>query len=676
MKEIIIAIAIIFNLSLNAQIINTIAGNGTRAYSGDGAPATAAEFNYPAGIAIDAVGNIYIADQNNNRIRKITTLGIISTIAGNGSVGYSGDGGAAIAAKLHSPTGLALDAVGNLYIADFFNNRIRKINTAGIITTIAGNGNFGYSGDGAAATTAELKYPNGIALDAVGNIYIADNNSNRIRLVNTAGIISTIAGNGTAGYSGDGALASSAQLNFPTAVTVDAVGNLYIADGFNNRIRSVNTAGIISTIAGNGTAGYSGDGAPAIAAQFNNPMGLAIDAGGNLYIADQYNHCIRMVNTTGIISTVAGNGTQGFSGDGSMATLAQLNNPFSVIIDAANIMYIGDQFNQRIRISAPCVTPTITVNSVTVCAGNTATLTANGAATYSWSTGETVASIMVTPTITTSYTLAVATGTCTNSAETIVTVNNPTTATINPVACNSLTINAITYTATGTYSQNLSNAQGCDSTLTIQAVIKTPTTATISPVACNSVTINAITYTATGTYTQNLSNAQGCDSMLTIKTTINPLPTLTIIASSATICAGSTVTLTVNGANTYTWNTNETTTSIIVSPTVTSTYTIMGVDASGCENITTFTQTVTNCGTTSVTQYDATNNLQVYPNPFVNELTITSTAKINALLFGILGNKINEFVLQNGTQTITLNDLEPGIYYLQVDTIKVKIIKQ
>lgn len=354
-KIILLTIAVAFiGLVSNAQIINTFAGNGSTGYSGDGAAATLAQFFNPWAVAIDAAGNVYIADGGNNCIRKVNTGGVITTIAGiAGFGGYSGDGGAATIAKLSGPVGVALDAAGNLYIAESGNLRIRKVNTSGIISTFAGNGTLGYSGDGAAATLAQLNYPTGVAVDAAGNVYIGDQGNNCIRKVNTGGIISTIAGNGINGYSGDGAAATLAMLSTPAGVAVDAVGNVYISDLNNQRIRKVNTSGIITTIAGTGVAGYSGDGNAATLAQVNQPAGIAVDTGGNVYLADFSNNCIRKINTGGIISTIAGTGVQGFSGDGAAATLAQLNRPYGVAVDAGNV-FIADYYNQRIRkVSAP-----------------------------------------------------------------------------------------------------------------------------------------------------------------------------------------------------------------------------------------------------------------------------------------------------------------------------------
>jgi sugar lactone lactonase YvrE len=246
-------------------------------------------------VAVDSSGNIYIADTYNERIRKVSTSGIITTVAGNGAATFSGDGGAATSAELHGPSGVAVDSSGNIYIADTYNERIRKVSTSGIITTVAGNGTGGYSGDGGAATSAELYYPSGVAVDSSGNIYIADRNNDRIREVSTSGIITTVAGNGTWGYSGDSGAATSAELYGPSGVAVDSSGNIFFVEDGNNRVRKVSASGIITTVAGNGTGGYSGDGGVATSAELYTPYGVAVDSSGNIYIADLNNNRIRKV---------------------------------------------------------------------------------------------------------------------------------------------------------------------------------------------------------------------------------------------------------------------------------------------------------------------------------------------------------------------------------------------
>ncbi|MBZ5538692.1 MAG: hypothetical protein LAO31_22320 [Acidobacteriia bacterium] len=336
-----------------AGAISTAAGIGTFGFAGDGGPAASAQLNYPQGLALDVGGNLYIGDTLNSRVRKVTPAGVISTAAGIGTFGFSGDGGPATSAKLGSPYSLAVDAGGNLYIADSGNYRIRKVTPTGVISTVAGNGTRGFSGDGGPATSAQLGVANGVAVDAGGNLYIADLENYRVRKVTPAGVISTVAGNGTRGFSGDGGPATSAQLDLSYGLAVDAGGNLYIADSGNYRIRKVTPAGVISSFAGKGSQGFSGDGGPATSAQLYSPGGLAVDAGGNLFIAEVNNDRIREVTVAGVIITVAGNGTRGFSGDGGPATLAQLDTPYCLAIDAKGKLYISDEYNARIRKVSP-----------------------------------------------------------------------------------------------------------------------------------------------------------------------------------------------------------------------------------------------------------------------------------------------------------------------------------
>ena len=326
--------------------ITTVAGSGTGGYSGDVVPATSASLWDPGGVAVDATGNLYIADTMNYRIRKVTPTGVIRTVAGNGQYKFSGDGGPATAAALSRPTGVAVGGAGNLYIADTYNNRIRKVSPAGIMTTVAGNGLAIFSGDGGPGTSASLLPPSGVAVDAAGNLYIADAWNHRIRKVSPAGIISTLAGNGAYKFSGDGGPATAASLAYPWGAAVDAAGNLYIADRDNNRIRKVSPSGIITTVAGGGSGG---DGGPSASASLRGPVGVALDAAGNLYIADRGNQRIRKVSPGGIISTVAGSGILGYSGDGGPATAAALSQPTGVTVDAAGNLYIADLGNNRIR---------------------------------------------------------------------------------------------------------------------------------------------------------------------------------------------------------------------------------------------------------------------------------------------------------------------------------------
>jgi uncharacterized protein (TIGR03437 family) len=318
-------------------MITSVAGNGT--FSGDHGPATSAQLLFPWGVAADSAGNVYIADEGNNRIRKVSG-GVIATVAGSGSYGFSGDNGPATSAQLDLPRGVAVDSAGNLYIADYGNNRIRKV-SSGVITTVAGGGSS--LGDNGPATSAQLNSPSGVAVDSAGNLYIADSGNQRIRKV-SSGVIATVAGGGSS--LGDNGPATSAQLNAPQGVAVDSDGNLYIADSLNYRIRKVSN-GVITTVAGNGTAGFSGDNGPAASAQLGGPSGVAVDSAGNLYIAD--NNRIRKVSG-GVITTVAGSATYGFSGDNGPATGAQLNTSQGVAVAPAGNVYIADQANNRIRL--------------------------------------------------------------------------------------------------------------------------------------------------------------------------------------------------------------------------------------------------------------------------------------------------------------------------------------
>ena len=337
----------------SAGTITTFAGTGVQGNSGDGGAATSAQLYNPIAVSVDIYGNVYIADYGNHKIRMVSSTGIITTIAGTGTVGNSGDGGAATSAQLYYPTGVSVDISGNVYIADQYNHKIRKVTSAGIITTLAGTGTAGYNGDGNAATSAQLNYPMAVSVDVSGNVYIAEGGNNKIRMVTSSGIITTIAGTGTIGSSGDGGAATSAQLNGPAGVSVDISGNVYIADGNNNKIRKVTSAGIITTLAGTGTAGYNGDGNAATSAQLNYPMAVSVDVSGNVYIAEGGNNKIRMVTSSGIITTIAGTGTPGDSGDGGAATSAQLYYPNGVSVDISGNVYIVDSVNHNIRVVGP-----------------------------------------------------------------------------------------------------------------------------------------------------------------------------------------------------------------------------------------------------------------------------------------------------------------------------------
>jgi hypothetical protein len=348
--------------SVSYGTITTVAGTGKIGFSGNGGLATAAQLWDPTCVALDSAANLYIGDLTNHDVREVAvSTGIISTYAGTQVAGYSGDKGPANAAQMNGPTACAIDSSGNLYLAD--GNVIRKVSvTTGIITTIVGNGQDeettigSFSGDGGPALLAGINLPNGIAVD--GNLYIADNGNQRIRMVSAAtGIITTIAGTGTSGFSGDGGMATSAKIYNPAGIAVDSSGDVYFADGANNVIRKVTVAtGVISTIAGKGNSaeGFFGDGGLATDASFRGPTGVALDSAGDVYVADSGNQRIRKITVlTGIIQTVVGNGTPGYAGDGGTATQAALFAPHGITFDSKGVMYIADYENGAVRKITP-----------------------------------------------------------------------------------------------------------------------------------------------------------------------------------------------------------------------------------------------------------------------------------------------------------------------------------
>jgi sugar lactone lactonase YvrE len=372
-------------------MITTVAGNGSGDYSGDDGPATLASLRKPHAVcAYEALAPAYlvIADPSNHRIREVNLkTGIITKVAGTLWSGYNGDNRSATSARLYYPFGVHVDPSHNTYIADTYNHRIRKVDgKTGIITTVAGIGSKGFSGDGGPATSARLRYPFNVFLDSTGNIYIVDTYNYRIRKVDAATkIITTVVGDGAAKFRGDGGLATDASIRKAYDVALDSAGNLFIADTHNHVIRKVEaTTGIINTVVGQGfSAGFSGDGGLATDARLNAPTGVYVDESGNIYVVDTKNDVIRKVDaTTNIINSVAGNGTAGFSGDGGLATLAQLDYPEAVWVDSSGNMFIVDTNNCRIRRVDATTGIITTVAGTTYCGYNGNNQPATDAALY------------------------------------------------------------------------------------------------------------------------------------------------------------------------------------------------------------------------------------------------------------------------------------------------------
>ncbi|HXB13988.1 MAG TPA: hypothetical protein VNZ45_18505, partial [Bacteroidia bacterium] len=698
--------------------INTVAGNGAPGYSGDGGQATASQINGPYGIYGDASGNIYIPDGLNQRVRIVNSGGVINTFAGNGTGAFSGDGGQASSAELNAPSAIIGDAAGNIYIADGSNERIRKVIPSGFINTIAGNGTAGYSGDGGQASAAELNFPAGVAMDASGNMYIADLLNQRIRKISVSGRITTIAGNGVSGFSGDGGQATNAQLANPFGVAVDPAGNIYIADQFNNRIREVSSSGIINTIAGTGVGSYSGDAGQATAATLNRPFDVSLDAAGNIYIADYANNRIRKIDKTGIINTIAGNGAASFSGDGGPATAASLHGPTGISLDASDNLYITDQANARIRELFILCTTTATMGSQSnvLCngAGASVTVTANSGTppyVYSWNTAPIQTNATATGLTAGTYKVTITDFVgCTASASILITEppaivigmastqatcgNSNGTATATPTGGTGAYTyswapsggNAATATslAPSTYTVTVKDANGC--TVTASIPVTNPGSLSAAPTAidvkCNgSATGSAManpsggtapyTYswapsggnanTATGltagTYTITLTDKNGCISIATATITEPAVISIGVGSTQAT-CGGSNGTATATpagGTGSYTYVWAPSGGNAATATGLSaSTYTVTVTDANGCNS--TASVPVTNTGSlaTTANNTDIKCNGAATGSAMANPSGGTSPYTFSWAPSG--GAGISATGLTAGTYTITVTD--------------------
>ncbi len=637
-----LAIMLVVGISAKAQlIVNTVAGNGFGAgtlsggYSGDGGSAVGAEITQPTSVAFDHAGNMYVVDYFNAVVRKINTAGVISTFAGNGLLGYSGDGGPATAAKLDYPTIVTADAAGNIYIADNSNNVIRKVNTAGIISTFAGNGTGAgtsagaYSGDGGPATAAGLFAPEGLAFDATGNLYVSDAGNYVIRKISTTGIITTIAGKDTAGYSGDGGPATAAKL-YGGGLIFDPTGNLYIGDSRNNVVRKINTAGTISTIAGNGTGhgagsgSYTGDGGLADTAGLFYPEDIAFDAAGNLLIADFGNNVIRKVNAAGVINTIAGNGYEAgsifggaYSGDGGLATHASFAGPSNLALGAHGKIYFSDQRNNVVRALSMNHVPTFTggTSGISICE-NAPMLPIH------------------------TYFTAVDSDLQQTERWTVAT----------PASHGTLA--------------------GFNTTVTTNGGATTPADSLYYTPAAG--------YSGADAFSIQVSDGIASATMA-INVTVNPLPHAGVITGATSVCAGAIITLS-DVAPGGIWSSGNDDAAIAgtgsvvgVSPgTDIINYTVIN----GCGSATaTFTVTVLppgECATLLRNVDPDYTGLKVYPNPSGGDLTVNLVSgvdeQVEIIITNVTGLKLQEFTATTNTETKMQVDLPSGVYFLNANT--------
>ncbi|MET7391604.1 NHL repeat-containing protein [Streptomyces sp. NPDC005529] len=329
--------------------LRTVAGTGVMGFEGGQLPALTAQLSCPSGLARGVDGSLYITDMWNHSIRRLSTDNVITTVAGTGSWGFSGDNQQATDAHLECPSAIAVGADGSLYISDQRNARVRKVDPQGVITTVAGTNARLFNGDNQQATAANLSLPEGLAIGGDGSLYVADPGAERVRRINAQGVITTVAGTGVRGFGGDGVPATQAQLHTPSALALDSEGCLYIADSSNHRVRRVDAEGVITTVAGTGVAGFGGDGVPATQAQLHTPSALAVDSEGCLYIADKFTHRVRRVNTQGVIATVVGTGATAPLGDGEPLTVATLDKPVGLAFDSDGFLYIADFDTHRVR---------------------------------------------------------------------------------------------------------------------------------------------------------------------------------------------------------------------------------------------------------------------------------------------------------------------------------------
>ena len=596
-----VSIGLFIFCTTTAQTITTVAGGGTGSI--DGIPSTATYMFQPQSVVEDRQGNIYLAIGGTNKILKVDATGIIHTYAGTGTLGFSGDGGAATAANMYPARSIGIDKNGNIYFCT--DKRIRKVNTAGIISTFAGNGSTIYTGDGGPATDAGIGTITGITADSAGNMYIAGGN-NRVRKIDVSGIITNYAGNGTTGFSGDGGPATNAQFNGISAMTIDLSGNIYVTDEQNHRIRKIDNSGIVNTVAGNGVPGYSGDGGLATAAQIESPKGLAW-AGGYLYIGERGNNIIRQVDPMGIITTIAGDGTGFYSGDGGPAMAAGIA-PFHLFRYGGGNLYACDMPNGRVRkITMPNNAPYFTMGAL------------------------------------------VTVNTCGAEAITIDTVLRVMDAdNLQPI----------------TWSLAAAPAHGT----AIMACNRISTGGVLTP--SGMAYIPAVGYTGTDTFSVRVNDGGASDTIVVVMN-IETFPIASAISGPDTICIGDTTLF--SAAGTGTWSSTGASVTITggVSATATGTATITYTVSNFCgTNYSTHTVTVLPAGEcpVSVKQEPRNMGMQLKPNPSDGNFTLSLPPGTEAAITitDAAGRVVKDAIVKGGTSFKL--DVAPGVYFISAHT--------
>ncbi len=674
-----------------SQTISTIAGNGIVAYAGDGGLATAASLT-PNAVTTDRSGNIYFVD-GSHRIRKITaSTGIITTVAGNGSTTYTGDGMAATASAMN-PTGVTVDVSGNIYIADESNQRVRKVNTAGIISTIAGTGVAGYTGDGHAAVSAELHNPMSIAVDTHGNLYVGQIGATTydmcVRKIDLAtGIITTYAGNGGYTYGADNHLATWIGAGVvPYGLAVDTTGNLYIADKQNNAVRKVNIHDTITTVAGTGVNGFSGDGGAATSAELFSPTSVAVDTSNYLYINDGGNYRIRKVNlTTGIITTYCGTGTAGFSGDGGPATAAKISNLLGGITTDGYGLILSDYGNYRLRrICFGNTVPSIAISGTgTVCAGTpvtyTSTIGGGGTVpTYQWM----VNGISVGTGNTYSYTPS-------NGDVVKCILRSNATCAFPDTAASASIMMVVTPTVTPTIHITSSATSVCAGTpVSFTSSITNGGTLPVYSWSVNGTsagTSTSYSYTpANGDAIKcSLTSSAACATpsvvgSTTISMTVNPLPIIYTFGTSGIYTTSTTLTLSGSqiGVNYQMYDslgtsgslTAGTNSSLPFDITTTGSYFVVATSSFGCTD-TSNTAHVIIAMPTETNQISSADEM-VYPNPFSGQINLVSPAQVK--IYDMTGGLV--YSSDKEINAISLN-VEPGMYLADINHHLYRLIKR